>query len=66
MNKPKLHKKGPPRPTWSAAKCVRSYKLDEDVVVDHRTGRRASARRVLDGDIDIVRTPVSAGDSTWT
>lgn len=54
-NKPKLHKRGPPKPVWSAAKCVRTYKLDEDLAVDERTGRKASARAVLDGNLNLMR-----------
>ena len=31
---------------------VRSYRLDEDTVIDHRSGRRARAARVLGGELE--------------
>ncbi len=34
---------------------IRSYVLDRDEVVDHRTGKRASARAVLEGNVDLLR-----------
>lgn len=57
---PKLHKKGPPKPIWSTATAVRSYKLDEDTATDHRTGRKASARAVLDGALELMGRPAAS------
>lgn len=33
----------------------RSYVLDRNEAIDHRTGKTAQAKRILDGDIEALR-----------
>jgi hypothetical protein len=40
---------------WSTGNAVRTYKLDEDIAVNERTGKKASARAVLDGNLSLIR-----------
>ena len=34
---------------------VRSYVLDRNEVIDHRTGKRAEASAVLNGNVNLIR-----------
>lgn len=39
----------------SNKKQIRTYNYQRDEVIDHRTGKRANLKRVLDGDINLLK-----------
>lgn len=41
---------------------IRTYNFDRSEVVDHRTGKRAPLKKVLDGDLDLLKEELDAGN----